>query len=56
MNERALFRGFFRDPSKPKSDYEKRQELIDGLYKIIADLKNGCDGFMYLYDELINRR
>lgn len=56
MNERELFRGFFRDPSKPKSDYEKREELIDELHKIIADLRNGCDGFMYLYDELIEHR
>lgn len=55
MTERELFRGFARDPSKPKSDYEKRQELIDMLRKIITDLENGCGGFMYLYDLLIRR-
>lgn len=52
MTERELFRGFARDPSKPKSDYEKREELIDKLRKIIADLEKGCSGFMYLYDFL----
>ena len=52
MTERELFRGFARDPNKPKSDYEKRGELIDKLRRIITDLENGCDGFMYLYDEL----
>lgn len=52
MTERELFRGFARDPAKPKSDYEKRGDLIDKLRRIIKDLENGCDGFMYLYDEL----
>lgn len=52
MNERALWRGFARDPKKPKSEYEKRGELIDKLYSIIAYLEDGHDDFMYLYDHL----
>lgn len=52
MTEQELFLGFARDPSKPESDYEKRQKLINKLRRIITDLENGYSGFMYLYDEL----
>ena len=31
---------------------EKRKKLIETLNKIIADLKGGYDGFLYLYDTL----
>lgn len=31
---------------------EKRKKLIETLKKIITDLENGYDGFLFLYDIL----